>query len=99
MTGHIHNPVCRKLWPNPLRMSVSLTLGSAFQMFVAWGQNLAFLYNDAYAEILGDKHPAALGRGFQEIWSAIWPDIAPLIDRSLSGEATWSENMPLAVPK
>jgi hypothetical protein len=31
-------PVCRKLWPNPLRMSVSLTLGSAFQMFVAWGQ-------------------------------------------------------------
>ena len=66
-------------------------------MFVAFGPDLGFLYNDAYAEILGDEHPAALGRRFQDIWSEIWPDIAPLIDRALSGEATWSENMPLTM--
>jgi hypothetical protein len=33
-------------------------------MFVAWGEELGFLYNDAYAEILGAKHPRALGRRF-----------------------------------
>jgi signal transduction histidine kinase/ActR/RegA family two-component response regulator len=78
-------------------MSVSLMLGSAFPMFVAWGPSLTFLYNQAYAEILGDKHPGALGRSFRNIWSEIWHDLAPLIDRALSGEATWSENLPLTM--
>ena len=72
-------------------------LGSRFPMFVAFGPDLGFLYNDAYAEILGDKHPAALGRRFHDIWAEIWPDISPLIERALSGEATWSENMPLTM--
>ncbi|AWN50226.1 hybrid sensor histidine kinase/response regulator [Methylobacterium terrae] len=82
-------------WPACLRATVSLVLGSRFPMFVAFGPELGFLYNDAYAEILGDKHPAALGRRFRDIWSEIWPNIAPLVDRALSGEPTWSEDMPL----
>ncbi|KQT53666.1 hypothetical protein ASG43_17665 [Aureimonas sp. Leaf454] len=64
-------------------------------MFLASGPNLGFLYNDAYAPILGAKHPQALGRPFKEIWSEIWDDIAPLIDKALSGEATWAEDLPL----
>jgi hypothetical protein len=36
-------------------------------MFVALGDALSFLYNDAYAEILGAKHPRALGEAFHEI--------------------------------
>lgn len=54
-------------WPQALRSVASLMLGSRFPMFAAWGPDLAFVYNDAYAEILGDKHPAALGRRFREI--------------------------------
>ena len=84
-------------WPPCLRSTVSLLLGSQFPMFVAFGPELGFLYNDSYAEILGDKHPAALGGRFHEIWSEIWSDIAPLIERAISGEATWSENMPLTM--
>ncbi|WP_426954277.1 PAS domain S-box protein [Muricoccus radiodurans] len=64
-------------------------------MFVAWGPELGFLYNDAYAEILGAKHPSALGRRFQDIWAEIWPDILPLIEAALRGEATYRENLPL----
>lgn len=85
------------IWPPCLRSTVSLMLGSRFPMFVAFGSELNFLYNDAYAEILGDKHPGALGRRFHDIWSEIWPDIAPLIERALSGEPTWSEDMPLTM--
>jgi hypothetical protein len=66
-------------WPSSLRTVVDLLLQSRFPMFVAWGPELGFLYNDPYAEILGAKHPAALGRRFQDIWSEIWPDISPLI--------------------
>jgi hypothetical protein len=51
-------------WPQSLRSVVGLLLESRFPMFVAWGEELGLLYNDAYAEILGEKHPRALGARF-----------------------------------
>jgi hypothetical protein len=82
-------------WPQSLRSVVGLLLGSQFPMFVAWGPELGFLYNDAYAEILSDKHPRALGIRFSDIWSEIWSDISPLIDAAMAGRATYQEDMPL----
>ncbi|MEE7438252.1 PAS domain-containing protein [Methylobacterium oryzae] len=84
-------------WAPCLRATLSLILGSRFPMFVAFGPDLVFLYNDAYAEILGDRHPAALGARFRDVWKEIWTEIGPLIDRALAGAATWSENMPLTM--
>ena len=82
-------------WPQSLRTVVSLMLQSSFPMFVAWGKDLGFLYNDPYAEILGTKHPHALGRRFYDIWSEIWSDISPLIDAAMAGQATYREDLPL----
>ncbi|QQV76466.1 response regulator [Sphingomonas aliaeris] len=82
-------------WPTALRIAVKLMLDSGFPMFIAWGSELTFLYNNAYAGILGDKHPRAMGRPFQEIWSEIWDDISPLIDRAIAGNAVWLEDLPL----
>ncbi|HEY9218612.1 MAG TPA: PAS domain-containing protein, partial [Phenylobacterium sp.] len=82
-------------WPQSLRSVVGLMLGSKFPMFVAWGQDLGFLYNDAYVEVLGAKHPQALGQRFFDIWSEIWPDISPLIEAALAGEATYRHDLPL----
>jgi signal transduction histidine kinase/CheY-like chemotaxis protein len=82
-------------WPQSLRVVVSLLLQSRFPMFVAWGKALGFLYNDPYADILGSKHPRALGRRFYDIWSEIWPDISPLIDAAMAGQATYREDLPL----
>ena len=59
-------------WPASLRTLVSLMLTSKFPMFVAWGPDLAFLYNDAYALSLRSKHPQAMGRPFREVWAKIW---------------------------
>jgi PAS domain S-box-containing protein len=84
-------------WSQSLLSVTRLLLNSKFPMFVAWGDELGFLYNDAYAEILGAKHPSALGRPFREIWAEIWPDISPLIDAALSGQPTYSENLPLVM--
>jgi hypothetical protein len=56
---------------------VGLMLNSKFPMFVAWGEELGFLYNDPYRDVLGDKHPRALGRPFYDIWAEIWHDIGP----------------------
>jgi PAS domain S-box-containing protein len=86
-------------WPKALRAVVRLVLSSKFPMFVAWGPTLGFLYNDAYAEILGNKHPAALGKRFQDIWPEIWSDICPVIDNALHGESSYFEDLPLIVER
>lgn len=66
-------------------------------MFVAWGSELGFLYNDAYAEILEAKHPAAIGRRFQDIWAEIWDDIHPIIAQAMQGISTYHRNLPLTM--
>jgi PAS domain S-box-containing protein len=86
-----------RAWPESLRTIVGLLLQSRFPMFVAWGKDLGFLYNDSYAEILGRKHPGALGQRFADIWSEIWPDISPLIDAAMAGQATYREDLPLVM--
>lgn len=82
-------------WSQSLRTVVSLLLNSKFPMFLAWGPELALLYNDPYAEILGAKHPTGMGRRFRDIWSEIWDDIEPLIHKALAGEASFREDLPL----
>ena len=76
---------------------IQLLLNSKFPMFVAWGPELGFLYNDAYAEILGNKHPRAVGARFQDIWGEIWTDISPIIDAALQGQASFFEDLPLVI--
>jgi signal transduction histidine kinase/CheY-like chemotaxis protein len=82
-------------WPQALRTVVSLMLNSKFPMFCAWGEQLAFLYNDPYIDVLRGKHPAALGERFPEVWSEIWANLEPLVARALRGEATYWEKLPL----
>jgi signal transduction histidine kinase/CheY-like chemotaxis protein len=84
-------------WPQPLRSVVGLVLQSRFPMFVAWGDGLGFLYNDAYAEILGAKHPRALGQRFYDVWGELWPEISPFIDAALAGQAIYREDLPLVI--
>jgi PAS domain-containing protein len=66
-------------------------------MFVAWGPDLTFYYNAAYAPILGPRHPDAHGQPFRLVWPEVWDELLPLIRRALDGEATWSENLHLVL--
>lgn len=86
-------------WSQPLRTVVELILDPRFPMFVAWGPELAFLYNDAYRPILGARHPGALGLPFRDVWPEIWDNIRPLVERALVGEATFNENLHLVMER
>ncbi|WP_151638738.1 ATP-binding protein [Noviherbaspirillum aerium] len=86
-------------WPQSLRTIVRLMTSSQFPMFVAWGPDLTFLYNDAYTQFLGEKHPESFGRPFKEVWEEIWPDIGPLVDKALEGEASFLNDMPLVIKR
>ena len=84
-------------WSSSLGTIVRVLLTSRFAMWVGWGSDLSFLYNDAYAAMtLSAKHPWALGRPASEVWAEIWREISPRIDRVLqTGEATWDEDLQL----
>ncbi len=83
-------------WPQSLRTSVSTCLNCAFPIVLWWGPALVQMYNDAYIEILGAKHPAALGAAGREVWPEIWDVVGPMLGRVISrGEATGAEDLQL----
>ena len=81
-------------WPQSLKTIVRVLLTSRYQMWMGWGDDLTFFYNDAYRPTLGIKHDWALGAPAREVWKEIWDDIGPRIEHVLNnGEATWDEGL------
>lgn len=86
-------------WPAALRTAVRICLTSRFPMIVWWGEELRFLYNDAYLPLLGSKHPA-LDKPGERVWPEIWHTIGPMLRSVMeSGEATWSEDLLLPMDR
>src|ERR1039457_1413786 len=76
-------------WPQSLRTVVNILLSSRYAMWMGWGSELTFIFNDAYRPTLGIKDKWALGARADRVWAEIWPDIGPRIDSVLStGHAT-----------
>ena len=73
-------------WPATLRTMASLVLAADIPMTLLWGPSLLLLYNDAYAAVVGTKHPAALGMPLQRVWPETADVSAPLIARAQAGE-------------
>lgn len=87
-------------WPQVLKTSLSISLSSRFPLLIWWGPDLVMLYNDAYRQFLGIKHPQALGQRGRECWAEIWPIVGPMLERVLqTGEATWSEDLLLQLER
>ena len=87
-------------WPDALKMAVSICLNSRFPMVLWWGREFVMIYNDAWRPILGAKHPKGLGRPGIETWPEIWDIIGEQLGSVLKrGEATWSEDLLLAVAR
>ncbi|WP_366946410.1 GAF domain-containing protein, partial [uncultured Bradyrhizobium sp.] len=79
-------------WPDSLKTAVRIMLTSQQPIWIGWGDDLTFLYNDPYKSIIGGKHPRALGQPTRVVWREIWNDIAPLLTKAMSGsEGTYVE--------
>jgi signal transduction histidine kinase/DNA-binding response OmpR family regulator len=61
-------------------------LTSQQPIWIGWGKDLTYLYNDPYKSIIGGKHPWALGRPTAEVWREIWGEIAPLLNKAMTEE-------------
>jgi PAS domain S-box-containing protein len=84
-------------WSPSLKTAVSIILNSQHPMWIGWGDQMSFLYNDAYVQVLGRaKHPWALGRPADEVWAEIWDVCGPLADKVFQrGEATFLDDVRL----
>jgi PAS domain S-box-containing protein len=73
-------------WPQSLKLAVRIMLTSRQPIWIGWGQELTYLYNDPYKSIIGGKHPWALGRPTCDVWREIWSDIGPMLKTALGGD-------------
>lgn len=56
----------RANWSLSLTFAVDMIVASRFPSAVRWGPELVLIYNDAYAPMLGERHPRVLGKTFAE---------------------------------
>ncbi|HEX8392862.1 MAG TPA: ATP-binding protein [Longimicrobium sp.] len=73
-------------WSATLRGTVRLVLEAGLPNVLLWGPELIQIYNDAYAGLIGRKHPRALGRGNREVWPEVWHLNEPIYTRVFAGE-------------
>ncbi|MFC3075098.1 PAS domain S-box protein [Shinella pollutisoli] len=63
-------------WPQSLKGTCSLMLRSPVPMVVLWGTDGIMIYNDAYSDFAGGRHPALFGSKVREGW----PEVADFND-------------------
>ncbi|MHC3437488.1 GAF domain-containing protein [Natrialbaceae archaeon A-gly3] len=86
-------------WPLELRVAVDIMLGASEAICIYWGEHYVLLYNDAWQELIGDKHPEALGQPARDVFPEIWETTEPKLTDVLDGNRAVVERehrLPLA---
>ncbi len=87
-------------WPQSLKTAIRIMLTSRQPIWIGWGPELIFFYNDPYKSIIGGKHPLALGQPTAAVWREIWAEIGPMLATALAGdEGTYVEQQLLIMER
>ena len=87
-------------WSPTLLASVDTMLRTRFPITLLWGPEFVLVYNEAYVELIGDKHPTAFGRPAGEIFEEAWELIAPMMEEvRAGGPSTWLEDQYLPLTR
>ncbi|WP_421108369.1 hypothetical protein [Streptomyces sp. NEAU-S77] len=79
-------------WPPRLVEALRIILFTEQPMAVFWGPEYTMLCNEAYTDIIGSKHPGALGRSGRDVFPENWElSAAPLF------ESVWESRKPSLV--
>jgi PAS domain S-box-containing protein len=79
-------------WPEGLKVPLRMMLLSRFEMWLGWGPDLAFFYNDAYIPTLGIKHPASPAQPIRKVWPEIYGTLESRFNTVMrDGVATWDK--------
>lgn len=86
-------------WSPALRAAVRMMVAQGHSACMFWGPDLVMLYNDGYMSVLGGKEEQALGQPFRRIWADVWHDVEPMVERTLAGYSTRTEEMRLVMTR
>ena len=86
-------------WPQSLRSIVDMLLANSFAMVALWGNDHIQIYNEAYADLIGDMHPGALGRPTRETMPEFWPLVSPILDDVRAGNTRMFVDAPLSLKR
>ncbi|KAF7562966.1 hypothetical protein G7046_g1127 [Stylonectria norvegica] len=76
-------------WAADLRAMSNLVMGSPHPAAMYWGPEFVCIYNAAYLDLAGQKHPRLMGMTYMAAWPEIWDEIKPIFKNALeSGQAT-----------
>jgi serine phosphatase RsbU (regulator of sigma subunit)/anti-sigma regulatory factor (Ser/Thr protein kinase) len=84
----------REGWPAVVEHVVSTVLESPLPLCYQHGPSLEMIYNDAFAELLGSKHPDVFGRPTREAVPEVWdlPNVGAAFHRVLETGEPFLEN-------
>ena len=87
----------RDAWSPGLGFSVALILASRFPCALRWGPDRVLIYNDAYAPMLGERHPDVLGTTYAQAPPRSSSDVGILERAVLDGRSQGEliEDLPL----
>lgn len=77
-------------WDASLQTAVALILRSPVPMVVLWGEDGVMLYNHAYTDIAGSRHPALLGLPVLQAWPEVAAFNAHVMEQCLLTGSTLS---------
>jgi hypothetical protein len=66
-------------WPQSLRTALQLVMQLRQPAALCVGPEATLLYNDEYRDLLGRKHPDALGKPFLAVWPELADFVAPVV--------------------
>ncbi|WP_184113253.1 type II toxin-antitoxin system ParD family antitoxin [Sphingomonas abaci] len=84
-------------WSTTLRTTVANIVNSPVAKVLMWGPDHILLYNDAYMDIAGGKHPEAFGGRTAEVWPEIWDWNREMLATAMRGELRSYRDQPLTL--
>ncbi|KAG8751494.1 hypothetical protein FRC12_012423 [Ceratobasidium sp. 428] len=83
-------------WPESLKTMVQYTMAKALPSTLYWGwPDLVMIYNDAYATLVGPKHPSIYGQKASIVWKDQWTRVSSIAELCKQGQAHWHIDDPL----
>ncbi|KAG8712854.1 hypothetical protein FRC09_019390 [Ceratobasidium sp. 395] len=68
-------------WPESLKTMVQYTMAKALPSTLYWGwPDLVMIYNDAYATLVGSKHPSIYGQKASIAWKDQWTRVSSIAE-------------------
>ena len=82
-------------WSRELRTTVNTIVNSPVAKVLMWGPDHVMLYNDAYRQIAGHRHPTALGNPVATMFPEVWDWNRTVLEAGFRGEVVSHRDQPI----